>query len=373
MLAIGLMSGTSLDGVDVALVDLVNGYNLKAFITYPYSDDLRSRIRRNLFNHSSTVQELCSLNFELGYVFVEAINKLLEENNVDLNEIKFIASHGQTFWHNPDQMDGFYSSTLQLGEPSIIAYAFNKTVVSNFRVMDMAAGGSGAPLIPFSEFVIFKSNEKNIALQNIGGIGNVTYLKKNCDIDDIIAFDTGPGNMLIDGAMKFLFGLDYDHEGKMASKGQVIDPLIEELMSDDYFKQSPPKTTGREKYNDDFIKRFIERANKYTKYDIIATLTAFTARSIVQSCQDFLPPIDLMIVGGGGSYNKSLMKLIKEYAPFEVITQEDYGYRSDAKEAIGFVVLGDMTLKQLPSNVPSATGAKEPVILGNITLPPKKE
>ena len=117
-------------------------------------------------------------------------------------------------------------------------------------------------------------------------------------------------------------------------------------MSDDYFKQSPPKTTGREKYNDDFIKRFIERANKYTKYDIIATLTAFTARSIVQSCQDFLPPIDLMIVGGGGSYNKSLMKLIKEYAPFEVITQEDYGYRSDAKEAIGFVVLGDMTLKQ---------------------------
>lgn len=374
MLAIGLMSGTSLDGVDVALVDL-EGYQLKAFLTYPYSDDLKMRIRRNLFNETSTVQELCSLNFELGYVFVEAIKQLIKETSLDLKDVAFIASHGQTFWHNPDQMDGFFSSTLQLGEPSVIAYAFNKTVVSNFRTMDMAARGKGAPLIPYSEYLIFKSDDKNIALQNIGGIGNVTYLKEKASLNDVIAFDTGPGNMIIDGAMKFLFQVDYDQDGKTASQGIIIESLLAELMSDDYFKQEPPKATGREKYNDVFINNFIQKAKAqgYTNYDIIATLTAFTARSIVQGCLDFLPPIDLMIVGGGGSYNKYLMKLISDYAPFKVITQEDYGYRSDAKEAIGFVVLGDMTLKYLPSNVPSATGAECPVILGNITLPPKKE
>lgn len=373
MLAIGLMSGTSLDGVDVALVDLSEGYQLKAFITYPYSDDFKARLRRNLFNDTSTVQELCSLNFELGYIFVEGIKQLLRDTRVDLKEISFIASHGQTFWHNPNQMDGFCSSTLQLGEPSVIAYAFNKTVVSNFRVMDMVAKGSGAPLIPFSEYIIFKSEDQNIALQNIGGIGNVTYLKKKAKLEEIIAFDTGPGNMLIDGAMKFLFKAEYDHNGETAQKGQIIEPLLEELLSDEYFKQSPPKTTGREKYNDVFINKVIEKASGYSNYDIIATLTAFTASSIVKGCLDFLPPIDLMIVGGGGGYNMQLMKLIKEYAPFRVITQEEYGYRSDAKEAIGFVVLGDMTLKHLPSNVPSATGAECPVILGNITPPPKKE
>ena len=199
MIAIGLMSGTSLDGVDAALVKIENNqFKLLKFITLNYNQEFKTKIMRNLHDESARLSEICSLNFELGYKFVEAIDKLLEGTRYQYDDISFVASHGQTIWHNPKYNNGNIPSTFQIGEPSIITYQTNISTISNFRVMDIAAGGEGAPLVPMSEYMLFKSETKNIILQNIGGISNLTYLPKRCKIDDVIAFDTGPGNIMID-------------------------------------------------------------------------------------------------------------------------------------------------------------------------------
>ena len=202
MIAIGIMSGTSLDGIDVAIID-INEKDFKTigFITVPYQEEIKIKILECSDLEKSNVQKICSLNVEVSYLYVDAIKEALTKYEVDIQDVSFIAMHGQTIWHNPNQMDGYYSSTLQIGDPSVVAYAFNKDVVSNFRTMDMAAGGSGAPLMPYAHYLMFKHEHKKIAIQNIGGIGNITCI----DEENITAFDTGPGNMLIDGAMKILY------------------------------------------------------------------------------------------------------------------------------------------------------------------------
>lgn len=376
MKAIGIMSGTSLDGIDICVVNINQKnndyeYNIYAFETFPYDELLVNKIKECSSLINSNVQKICSLNFEITEAYQKAIDKLIENKVINMDEIAFIAMHGQTIWHNPNKMDGYASSTLQIGEPSVLAYKYNKTVISNFRVMDMAAGGSGAPLIPFVDYLLYKNDKKNIALQNIGGIGNVCYLKKNCTIDDVIAFDTGPGNMLIDGAMKLLYDLPYDEGGKIAMSGKICNEVLNEMLSDQYFEMPYPKSTGREKYNDNYLKKVISDIKKYTnkKEDIITTITAFTAYSITKEYETFLGPIDELIVSGGGSHNKYIIKLLEENLKIKVKVEN----RTDAFEAFGFAILGHMTMLHKPSNVRSVTGAKKNVVLGTITFPPCEE
>ena len=376
MKAIGIMSGTSLDGIDICLVNIHQikkdyTYEIEQFKSYKYRLSLINKIKEASKNDTSTVQKICSLNYEVAYAYVEAIQQFINDTSCNMVEVDFIAMHGQTIWHNPNHMDGYFSSTLQIGEPAVIAYAFNKKVISNFRTMDMAAGGSGAPLIPFVNYQLYKNQNKNIAFQNIGGIGNVCYLKKNSSPDDVIAFDTGPGNMLIDVAMQKLYHLDYDAFGNIAKKGKMITEVLDEMLEDSYLYMPYPKSTGREKYNDQYLDDLISKIKKYTpkNEDVIATITAYTAYTIIKEYQLFLPDIDEIILSGGGAHNKFLVDLLRQNLTAKIIISDQI----DAYEAFGFAILGHMTILNQASNLPSVTGAKKAVILGNITNPPCEE
>lgn len=374
MLAIGLMSGTSLDGVDASLVEITcvgtkTEYLEKSFVFVPYTEKLKAKILEVSRLNTSNVQKICSLNFELGYIYKEAVDELLKTSKIDISNITFIAMHGQTIWHNPDKRDGYYSSTLQIGEPSVVAYAFNKLVISNFRTMDMAAGGSGAPLVPFVNYILHKSDTQSIALQNIGGISNVTYIRKGATIDDVIAFDTGPGNMLIDQAMRKLYNKEYDENGNIALSGRANEKVLDYLMQDEYLKRSLPKSTGREKYNDTFLQVILDKMPNVSKNDIITTITAYTADTIAYAYQKFCPDIDKIVLSGGGARNKYIVKRLKEKMNVEIEISE----KSDSYEAFCFAVLGYHTYMHKPSNMKCVTGANKNVILGNFTYPPREE
>lgn len=377
MLAVGLMSGTSLDGVDAVLCE-VEGYSLHtkirqiAFHNEPIPKHIKEKIKKCCINEATT-ELICSLNFELGELFAKAAIHVCEQAKVKSNTLAFIASHGQTIFHIPKGYGEFVASTLQIGESAIIAQRCGCPVIANFRVKDMAAKGEGAPLVPYSEFLLYRQKDYGVALQNIGGIGNVTVLGKDTSIDDVIAFDTGPGNMMIDEAMQVLFGKPYDEGGKVAKQGNLIKEMQEELKRHPYIKQTPPKTTGRELFGEHVTKALLARYKDERKEDIIRTLTWFSAYTIAENYRMFVLPfydIKEIILGGGGAYNATLKTMLQEELPHQkVVIQEEKGYSSDAKEAIAFVILGNETLHQKFSNVPSATGAKEKVILGNITYP----
>ncbi len=381
MYAVGLMSGTSLDGIDAVLCE-INGcknetkVNMLAFNTYDLPEEIKHKIKKACDPVQSSTDLICSLNFELGYLFSKSVKLICNEANFPLSKLDFVASHGQTIYHQPVSDETHVSSTLQIGEAAVIAYECGVDVISNFRVMDMAAKGEGAPLVPYSEQVLYQKENECIALQNIGGIGNVSVLPPIHSDLPLIAFDTGPGNMMIDEAMLQLYNLPYDSQGEIASVGTINEVMLEELMSHPYMDQDIPKTTGREMFGQSFTLDLLKRYTTLSKEDIIATITMFTAKSIAKNYKQFLLPtypIQKVIVGGGGAYNKTLMKFIQEELPnIKVMTQEDLGFSSAAKEAIAFVVMGNETLHRNPSNVPSATGAKEPVILGNLTFGRKK-
>ena len=378
MLAVGLMSGTSLDGVDVVLCDItgkdedtqVQQLNFK---TYEIPEYLRDKIRKCCSRELVPVELICSLNFELGQLFAETVKKLCEESSVNLEDIAFIASHGQTIFHIPKAFSDYVPSTLQIGEAAIIANECRTTVISNFRVMDMAVGGEGAPLVPYSEYLLYADKNQAVALQNIGGIGNVTFLPKKGDFTKVIAFDTGPGNMMIDAAVQRLYGKKFDKNGEYASKGKLIPQLAEELKKHPYFALDIPKTTGREMFGEHYTYALLDNYKDYNKDDIIFTLTWFTAYSIAYHYKKYFihhHNLDKCIIAGGGAYNDCLINLIKRELPeIEILIQEELGYSSEAKEAIAFVILGNQTYHMRPSNVPSATGARKSVILGQITYP----
>lgn len=375
MLAVGLMSGTSLDGIDAVLCEITGtGKDTEisqlAFETYPIPESIKKKIEACAANEPIEVAKLTSLNFELGNLFAEAVLDLCQAYGLPMNELDFVASHGQTLYHQPDGKDEYLPSTLQVGESAVIAAKCGCPVISDFRVMDMAVGGQGAPLVPYSEYIIYQDQTKNIALQNIGGIGNITIVPAKADLEDIIAFDTGPGNMMIDSAMQFLFKKDYDESGKTAQKGRMIPELQDELTNHEYLERALPKTTGREDFGRHLTKKIINSYKNERPEDIIATLTWFTAYSIADSYQRFILPklsLDQLIIGGGGSHNKTLIKYIVKLMPdVEILIQEDLGYSSDAKEAIAFVILGNETLHQNKSNVPSATHARKKAVLGKI-------
>ena len=375
---VGLMSGTSLDGIDVALVKIINKkqpiFEMVEFLSIPYTKELKEKILRNSKNETSCVQEICSLNVEISKEYVKAINMLIDKINFNIDKIDFIASHGQTIWHNPNNMSGYASSTLQIGDASTLASAFNKLVIYDFRTLDMAYGGSGAPLIPISEYYIYRTNYDRVLL-NIGGISNITYMKKNASIHDIYAFDTGPGNMLIDMACMKLFNRSYDKDGLIASKGKISEELLTHLMEDDYFKMLPPKSTGREKYSESFIEDVFRKAKTFglSNEDIVSTLSAFTAKSIINQVETFVSSFSNgeLIVSGGGANNPYLLSLLKEYKTklYNIKTGFELGFNSDAKEAVGFVVLGYLRIMNKPSNVITVTGAKKEISLGSVVLP----
>jgi anhydro-N-acetylmuramic acid kinase len=381
MYGIGLMSGTSLDGIDAALVKIEGSglntkVNLIAFETYGLPKEIVAEIKEVCMDETPTTSLICSLNFKLGKLFSETVKKICEKAQIPTKDIDFVASHGQTIYHIPRQVGTNISSTLQIGEPSIIAYDHNVTVISNFRTMDMAAGGEGAPLVPYSEFILYGGRRENIALQNIGGIGNVTIIPGTGKLEEVRAFDTGPGNMMIDEACHFFFGSSYDKNGDIAKRGDISKELFEELISHPFIDCKPPKTTGREVFGAHYVKELINRYPAVKPEDFIATFTAFTAYSVIRNYKQFIlseMKLNQVIISGGGAHNRTLVSWIKAGLKDEVdvITQEEAGHSSDAKEAIAFAILGNETLNGKSSNVPSATGANESVILGNITLSPR--
>lgn len=373
---IGLMSGTSADGIDAAAIEIgsSNGHiqcKLIAYECFPYQPIDRERIFMLFDTANTTVDEVSRMNFLLGRLFGEAANKLINNSGIPKEKIAAIGSHGQTIYHEPC---GAVPNTLQIGEGSVISRITGIPCVSDFRTADIAAGGNGAPLVPFTEYVLYSSAKKSVVLQNIGGISNSTVLKANGLPDDVFAFDNGPGNMLIDGLCKMYYNAEMDHEGRIAASGKINKKLLETLLNEPYYKKAPPKTTGRELFGKEYCLWINELAKGIAKEDIIATVTMLTAKVITNSYRDFIQPqckASELIVAGGGSYNPTLMCNLKaEMGEYDVsvCTQEDKGENSDAKEAIAFALLSYYTMAGLPNNLPTATGAKFPAVLGKISL-----
>ncbi|MCH7556109.1 MAG: anhydro-N-acetylmuramic acid kinase [Planctomycetes bacterium] len=372
----GLMSGTSVDGVDVAVVDITKQkVHLLAFDVFPYPPALRREILRLCRPESARLDNICHYNFVLGEVFADAIIKLCRKSSISLSSIDLVGSHGQTIYHNPRGRR--YSrttirSTLQIGEPSVIAHRTGITTVADFRPRDIAAGGEGAPLVPYADYFLFGHNRLSRAVQNIGGIANVTFLPRCCKQDDIIAFDTGPGNMVIDSIIRLISGgkKRFDLAGKMAAQGTVDKSLLNEMLRHPFLRRRPPKSTGREEFGDFFANRIYQQAAQkgLSDFCLVATLTAFTANSIARAYHQFLPTMpDEVILCGGGSHNDTLVEMLRSELPnAKMLSTEDFGISVDAKEAVSFAILAWATINGLTNNVPGATGADRPVVLGKI-------
>ena len=372
MIVVGLMSGTSVDGIDAAVIDVSHAADVLkmrvlAYCESPINEPLRDRIHR-LFNPgTSSVDEVCEVNVLLGEAFAEAAAVALREAGVRAD---LVASHGQTVWH--EVSPGHTRSTLQLGEPSVIAERLGITTVADFRPRDIAAGGQGAPLASWGDALLFGDARLSRAVQNIGGIGNVTWVPPGGQWEAMLAFDTGPGNALIDHAAWRISGgmRRFDLDGAMAAAGRVDDLLLSDLLSNPYFVAQPPKSTGRELFGAQFVDPLIDRAlaDGLSPNDIVATLTAFTAHSIADQYRRFLPGRpDEVVVGGGGSRNPILMRLLSELLdPAQIRQHEDFGLPSLGREAVYFALMGHEALHGRANTVPACTGASHAVVMGKL-------
>ena len=367
---IGLMSGTSLDGLDICYAEISkNLESVKStvihFESISYSKDFKKYIETLAFADTS---EICVANFRIANEWTKMVHSFIAKYNID--EIHLIGSHGQTVWHEHGQ------STLQIGEASVLSYNFSVPCIADFRVMDVAAGGSGAPLVPFIDYLWFKDFQKNFLLLNIGGIANFTIIPKNCkDVSEISALDTGPGNGLIDAAVSiFTDGeMKFDTDGKISGKGEVDNDMLRDLMTFSYFSKVLPKSTGKEMFGKSFVEELIKKYEIKTDLDFvnfISTLTQFTAETIYLGYQKFYADkykIDEIIVSGGGIYNPVMMKhLQKLFNDAKFVSAENYNIDPEAKEALAFAILAALRIWEIPSNVPSVTGAKNQVLLGKI-------
>lgn len=374
----GLMSGTSADGIDVALCR-INGAppRLSAQIiaahTVPYAPPLRERILRACEPPHSPVDSLCLLNVELADAFADAILRLIADAELSAAEVDLIASHGQTVWHAVDDA-GQVQATLQIGEASVLAERTGITVIDNFRARDVAAGGQGAPLTGYVDWLLLRHEREWRAVQNIGGMGNVSFLPPLSDTDSpLLAFDTGPGNALIDSAVQLLTdgAQTYDRDGALARAGRVNGAWLKSLMDHPYYERQPPKTTGRELFGTPAARALVEqaRAEGLPPADIVATLTALTAHSIADAYRRFAPAsVAEVIVGGGGRLNPALLDMLTAaLAPARVIAHEQTGIDGDFKEALVFAVLGYETWHNRPGTLPAQTGARQASVLGQIT------
>lgn len=364
---ISMMSGTSIDSIDACLVKIFDDLTFEVIDSYSleYPADIRQKLF-NLANNQGDVKDVCYMNFVVGEMFAKCANVLIQKyGNVD-----FISTHGQTICHIPVVQElGNIStkSTLQIGDISVISQKTGVTTVGDFRTKDIAAGGLGAPLVPFADKILF-GLDKNRLIQNIGGISNVTVLSKDCEI---FAFDNGVGNMLIDYFMNKLYSLPFDKNGEIAGSGSVDENWLNELLSEPYYSVKPPKTTGRELFNNEYAEKIFLNAPK-KKEDVISTITALTAKVIADSYENFIFPktnIDEVVLGGGGAYNKTLIQYLQKYLPqITIKTHADFGIPDKLKEAIAFAYLGYFTMENKPNNVPSCTGASVPVVMGKISI-----
>ena len=362
----GIMSGTSLDGIDVAIVDVAGKRVVTVgHATFAYPAAVRRRILA-VSNAQCSTRQISRLNFELAGLYAAAEEKACAKTGVPVGSLELVGCHGQTVYH---EGSGPLKNTLQLGEAAVIAERLGVPVVSNFRPRDMAAGGQGAPLVPFVDFLLFGGAKVDRVALNIGGIANISILPKSGRAEDVLAFDTGPGNMVVDQLVERHSGgkQRYDRGGGIAAKGHVNRALLDALLRHRYFRAKPPKSAGREQYGAEFVDRLVAGGDPFE--DLIATATAFTAASIAAGIQRFAPGTRAVIAAGGGIHNLQLMGQISALLPeARVTTTAEFGIDPDAKEAVAFAVLAYRTWRKQPGNLPSATGARRPVVLGSVTF-----
>jgi anhydro-N-acetylmuramic acid kinase len=386
---IGLMSGTSVDAIDVALAE-IEGHGADAqvklleFRSYPFPRSVRARLFRTFNPEQARVDQICNLDFLMGELFAEAALCLLRDCGINPESIDLIGSAGQTIWHEPrpvredvavDWIDHPIEtrSTLAIGQSAVIAERTGVITIGDLRVRDVAAGGHGAPLISYADWVLLRHPTRGRCIQNIGGIGNVTYVPPNATLDQVIGFDTGPGNMVIDALAEVATAgqLNYDRDGELATRGTVREALLRGWMEDPYFRRPPPKTTGREHFGVQFARRVLTQSQDVPIHDLIATATALTAHSIAAAYRDFIRPrgpIHDVILGGGGAFNPFLVGMLTKLLPdVQLLRHEDVGIDSQAKEALAIAIIAHDSIIGSNNNVPGATGGR-PTVLGKISL-----
>jgi anhydro-N-acetylmuramic acid kinase len=372
------MSGTSLDGIDVAIIDMTGaGFKAKINVLTSHSVPYPRKIREALLGVSNTTTptgDISRLNFLLGELYVEALEETAERAQIPLETIKLIGCHGQTIFHEgqgSQYLGKRVASTFQIGESSVISERTGINVVSNFRERDMAAGGKGAPLVPYLDYMLMRHRGRGRVAVNIGGIANLTAIPPNTSTERVIAFDTGPGNMVVDQLISRITQgrQSFDRDGAMAATGVIDVKLLAKLLRDKYFRGKPPKSAGREQYGADFVTKLLD--TELSSEDLLATATALTAESIALAVRNFVLPemrVDEVFVSGGGAHNPTLMAMLrKALDPIPVKESTEVGLDVDAKEAIAFAVMAYETAHLRPSNVPAATGAKRSVVLGKLT------
>ncbi len=389
MIVAGVMSGTSADGINVALVRITERgrgplrlslrasprYTLLAHDEYAFPAPVRRTILNMMNAESARVADLSRLNFLLGELYADAVAKATRQHRIKLD---LVGCHGQTLYHQGTAaplLGRKLAVTWQTGEGAVIAARLGVPVVSDFRPADMAAGGTGAPLVPFLDYALYHDPHIGRIAQNIGGIANLTAIPANAKSGQVAAFDTGPGNMVIDAVTEKLFQKRYDRDGRIAASGRVLDDVVAELLRASFFRHHPPKTAGREEFGRAYAKEFLRRCGRSDKRDVVATATALTARSIANAIQRFVLQkqgrrYQEMIVSGGGAKNPALMAMLhNQIAPLGIAlrSSDEFGVPTEAKEAVAFAALAYETWHRRPSNVPSATGAKRPAILGKIS------
>jgi anhydro-N-acetylmuramic acid kinase len=387
MIVAGVMSGTSADGIDVAVVEIAPGkarpkLTLLAHEGFAFPAALRRKVLAAMNAPATSTAELARLNWRLGLAYAEAVEAALKRHKVELD---LVGCHGQTLYHQPGaaMYAGLsFACTWQAGEAQAIAAALGVPVVSNFRPADIFAGGQGAPLVPLLDYVLFADARRGRVLQNIGGIANLTAIPAGVAPDRVIAFDTGPGNMVIDALAQELFSKPFDRNGRFAAEGTVLAPVLTAALRNPYFRLKPPRTAGREQFGREYAAKFLAACRRHSgkAEDAVATATALTAETIAQSYKQFVLPrmkqrgmksdgVDY-IVSGGGARNHTLMAMLAqrlEPMGCELAASEDFGLPAEAKEAAAFALLAWQTWHRLPGNVPAATGAARPVILGQVT------
>ncbi len=389
MRVLGLMSGTSADGIDVALVRISGAppkiaAQLENFLTLPFPPAVRAGVLRLANGGATSTAEVSQLNFLLGELFARAARAACRRFGAPQRRIDLIGSHGQTIYHQGEARPFLgrtpVASTLQIGEPAVIAARTGITTVGDFRPADMAAGGQGAPLVPLVDYLLYRHPRQGRVALNLGGIANVTVIPPAARPEQVAAFDTGPGNMVVDGLVRhFSRGRrSYDRDARIARRGRLLPRLLDALLADRYFRRAPPKTAGREQFGQSYCARLLAwgRRHKARPADLVRTATVLTALSVVDAFHRWILPrtkVRQLIVSGGGAHNPLLMAQIQAALPgIEILRSADLGVPEDAKEAFAFAILAYQTHHGRPGNVPGATGARRPAILGKLCSPPPK-
>ncbi len=380
MIVAGVMSGTSADGIDVAVVRVLGRgfrtrFELLHHQAFPYSPRVRRAVLAMMNADKASVADLARLNFLLGDLYADAVRASAKHAHL---AVDLVGCHGQTIYHQGTArtyLGHNIACTWQTGEGAVIAARTGIPVVSDFRPADMAAGGTGAPLVPFLDYLLYRHRRRGRIVQNIGGIANLTAIPAKAAPQQVIAFDTGPGNMVMDAVTERLFARPFDRHGRIAARGRVLDVVVSELMRQQFFRRRPPKTAGREEFGREFVAGFLRRCQRARKEDVVATATALTAYSIADAVRAFVAPAGdkrfrEMIVSGGGAKNNTLMSMLAaELTGLKLRTSDEFGLPSEAKEAVAFAILAYQTWRRVPSNIPAATGAKRPAVLGKISYP----